>query len=183
MGRRSGVERIPRHARRAFLPALWPRHLILSLPGEMPCGLGATGCGWRRASRSVPPRGGSNCWPPTLESTPSANGPASCSGCRAGRASSIRSIRSRDMPMAARSRRSRRRPPGVMISEHLPKLAKQMDRAAVIRSMYTKEGDHNRATVADADRLSAAGTDPLSEHRLALFQGADGTGLPRCRPS
>jgi hypothetical protein len=37
--------------------------------------------------------------------------------------------------------------PGVMISEHLPKLAKQMDRAAVIRSMYTKEGDHNRATV------------------------------------
>ncbi len=36
---------------------------------------------------------------------------------------------------------------GVMISEHLPKLAKQMDRAAVIRSMYTKEGDHNRATV------------------------------------
>jgi hypothetical protein len=37
--------------------------------------------------------------------------------------------------------------PGVKISEHLPKLAKQMDRAAVIRSMYTKEGDHNRATV------------------------------------
>ena len=30
--------------------------------------------------------------------------------------------------------------PGVRISEHLPKLAKQMDRAAVIRSMYTKEG-------------------------------------------
>ncbi len=36
--------------------------------------------------------------------------------------------------------------PGVMISEHLPKLAKQMGQAAVIRSMYTKEGDHNRAT-------------------------------------
>jgi hypothetical protein len=36
--------------------------------------------------------------------------------------------------------------PGVMISEHLPGLAKQMNRAAVIRSMSTKEGDHNRAT-------------------------------------
>jgi Protein of unknown function (DUF1501) len=36
--------------------------------------------------------------------------------------------------------------PGVRISEHLPKLAKHMDRAAVVRSMFTKEGDHNRAT-------------------------------------
>lgn len=36
--------------------------------------------------------------------------------------------------------------PGVQISEHLPKLAKHMDRAAIIRSMFTKEGDHNRAT-------------------------------------
>jgi Protein of unknown function (DUF1501) len=36
--------------------------------------------------------------------------------------------------------------PGVRISEHLPKLAKHMDRAAIVRSMFTKEGDHNRAT-------------------------------------
>jgi hypothetical protein len=36
--------------------------------------------------------------------------------------------------------------PGVQISEHLPKLARHMDRAAVVRSMFTKEGDHNRAT-------------------------------------
>jgi len=36
--------------------------------------------------------------------------------------------------------------PGVLISEHLPRLAKQMNHAAVIRSMSTKEGDHNRAT-------------------------------------
>jgi Protein of unknown function (DUF1501) len=35
---------------------------------------------------------------------------------------------------------------GVSISEHLPGLAKQMNHAAVIRSMSTKEGDHNRAT-------------------------------------
>jgi hypothetical protein len=36
--------------------------------------------------------------------------------------------------------------PGVLISEHLPRLAQQMNHAAVIRSMSTKEGDHNRAT-------------------------------------
>ncbi len=36
--------------------------------------------------------------------------------------------------------------PGVKIGEHLPKLAKQMDRMALVRSMSTKEGDHGRAT-------------------------------------
>src|SRR5689334_8544925 len=36
--------------------------------------------------------------------------------------------------------------PGVRISEHLPQLAKQMDRAAIIRGMSTKEADHGRAT-------------------------------------
>src|ERR1700722_15845683 len=36
--------------------------------------------------------------------------------------------------------------PGIFISEHLPKLAKQMKDVAIIRSMSTKEGDHGRAT-------------------------------------
>jgi hypothetical protein len=36
--------------------------------------------------------------------------------------------------------------PGIMISQHLPKLAKQMKEIAIIRSMSTKEGDHGRAT-------------------------------------
>jgi uncharacterized protein (DUF1501 family) len=35
---------------------------------------------------------------------------------------------------------------GIRISEHLPKLAKQMQDVALIRSMTTKEGDHSRAT-------------------------------------
>jgi hypothetical protein len=35
---------------------------------------------------------------------------------------------------------------GVQISEHLPKVARHMDRLAVLRSMSTKEGDHTRAT-------------------------------------
>src|SRR5262245_59469446 len=36
--------------------------------------------------------------------------------------------------------------PGVKISEHLPKLAKHADKLAIIRSMSTKEGDHDRAS-------------------------------------
>src|SRR6185295_16060965 len=36
--------------------------------------------------------------------------------------------------------------PGIEISEHLPKLAKQMEHCAIVRSMTTKEGDHTRAT-------------------------------------
>lgn len=36
--------------------------------------------------------------------------------------------------------------PGIQISEHLPKLSRQMEYVSVIRSMTTKEGDHGRAT-------------------------------------
>jgi hypothetical protein len=36
--------------------------------------------------------------------------------------------------------------PGIRISEHLPKLAKQMKKMAIIRSMSTKEADHGRAS-------------------------------------
>jgi hypothetical protein len=36
--------------------------------------------------------------------------------------------------------------PGIKISEHLPKIARQMKHLSIIRSMTTKEGDHNRAT-------------------------------------
>jgi len=36
--------------------------------------------------------------------------------------------------------------PGLRISEHLPKLARQMEDVVLVRSMSTKEGDHGRAT-------------------------------------
>jgi hypothetical protein len=36
--------------------------------------------------------------------------------------------------------------PGIKISEHLPKIARHMDRMALIRSMRTREADHGRAT-------------------------------------
>jgi hypothetical protein len=36
--------------------------------------------------------------------------------------------------------------PGLRFSEHLPKLAEQADRLAIVRSLSTKEGDHARGT-------------------------------------
>src|SRR5512137_1403045 len=36
--------------------------------------------------------------------------------------------------------------PGLRISEHLPQMAKQAGRLALVRSMTSKEGDHGRAT-------------------------------------
>jgi hypothetical protein len=36
--------------------------------------------------------------------------------------------------------------PGLRFSEHLPKLAEQADRLAIVRSLRTKEGDHARGT-------------------------------------
>src|SRR5262245_59966240 len=36
--------------------------------------------------------------------------------------------------------------PGIKISEHLPKIAKQAKHLALVRSMSTKEGDHSQAT-------------------------------------
>jgi hypothetical protein len=36
--------------------------------------------------------------------------------------------------------------PGIRISEHLPKVARQMKRIAIVRSMNTREADHSRGT-------------------------------------
>ncbi|MSQ95274.1 MAG: DUF1501 domain-containing protein [Gemmataceae bacterium] len=36
--------------------------------------------------------------------------------------------------------------PGIRISEHLPKIARNMDKMAIIRGMSTREGDHGRGT-------------------------------------
>jgi hypothetical protein len=36
--------------------------------------------------------------------------------------------------------------PGIRISEHLPKVARHMDKMAIIRAMSTREGDHGRGT-------------------------------------
>lgn len=50
--------------------------------------------------------------------------------------------------------------PGVQISEHLPKVAKQMKHLSLVRSLTTSEGDHNRGTTL----MSTGRTpNPLSE--------------------
>ncbi len=36
--------------------------------------------------------------------------------------------------------------PGIRISEHLPRIARHMDKMAIIRAMSTREGDHGRGT-------------------------------------
>src|SRR3990170_4756386 len=47
--------------------------------------------------------------------------------------------------------------PGVRFSEHLPRLAKHADQLAIIRSLTTKEGDHERGTY-----LMRTGQRPMS---------------------
>ena len=37
---------------------------------------------------------------------------------------------------------------GIKISEHLPQIARHMDRLALVRSMHSKEGDHRAAASA-----------------------------------
>ncbi len=59
--------------------------------------------------------------------------------------------------------------PGIVISEHLPKLAKQMKEMAIIRSMSTKEGDHGRATF--NLRTGYQPTGPIRYPTLGLARG------------
>ena len=51
--------------------------------------------------------------------------------------------------------------PGIRFSEHLPKLAKQADQLAIVRSLSTKEGDHVRGT-----HLMHTGHAPMSAERF-----------------
>ena len=68
--------------------------------------------------------------------------------------------------------------PGIRISEHLPKIARLMERMAIIRSMSTKEGDHGRATYYLRTGYLPQRADPVSDDRLA---GRQGTGRGRRR--
>lgn len=70
--------------------------------------------------------------------------------------------------------------PGVRLSEHLPQLAKQADRLAIIRSLSTKEGDHGRGTY-----LMRTGHAPMGPIRfptigasLSKALGSDDAPLP-----
>ena len=64
--------------------------------------------------------------------------------------------------------------PGILIGEHLPKLAREAKELAIIRGMSTKEGDHSRATYHLRTGIPAAGAGPLPDARVAGVEGAGG---------
>lgn len=72
--------------------------------------------------------------------------------------------------------------PGLMFSEHLPKLAKQAQHLAVLRSMSTKEGDHSRAT--HSMRTGYGPTGPIAYPSIGPLVGKElgslGAELPNC---
>jgi hypothetical protein len=70
--------------------------------------------------------------------------------------------------------------PGLKISENLPRLAKQSERLAVVRSMSTKEGDHGRAAyLVRTGSLPQGGIDfPTFGSLVAKEHSAGPTDLP-----
>ena len=70
--------------------------------------------------------------------------------------------------------------PGITISEHLPKLARQMKDIAIIRSMSTKEGDHGRATFNLRTGYMPPGADPLPDPRARSWPRSSGATTPSC---
>lgn len=70
--------------------------------------------------------------------------------------------------------------PGIQISQHLPRIAGQMEHLAVIRSMKTREGDHGRAT--HLIRTGYAPQPPIQYPTMGSFLskelGREGAVLP-----
>jgi hypothetical protein len=85
-------------------------------------------------------------------------------------------IRGEYKPIETRAR-------GVRICEHLPKLAKQADKLAIIRSMQTADADHNRGTI---HMLTGFPADPLGfaypwiGSVVARYKADPKSGLPGC---
>jgi len=72
--------------------------------------------------------------------------------------------------------------PGVRFSEHLPRLAKQADKLAIVRSLRTKEGDHARGThlMRTGQRPMGPVNYPAITCALGKELGSDADQLPRC---
>jgi hypothetical protein len=70
--------------------------------------------------------------------------------------------------------------PGIRISEHLPLIARQMDRLALVRSMSTKEGDHRLAASYAHSGYPSRGPIqyPTLGALVAKEAGAEGADLP-----
>lgn len=63
--------------------------------------------------------------------------------------------------------------PGIQIAEHLPTIATNMDKLAIVRSMTAKEGDHGRAT-----HLAHTGRLPQGAIKHPTFGSLISHGLP-----
>lgn len=63
--------------------------------------------------------------------------------------------------------------PGIQIAEHLPTIAKNMDKLAIVRSMTAKEGDHGRAT-----HMAHTGRLPQGAIKHPTFGSLISHGLP-----
>src|SRR5262245_18813062 len=70
--------------------------------------------------------------------------------------------------------------PGLKISEHLPKLAAQAENLAIVRSLSTSEGDHNRGTYLMHTGHKPGGpiAFPTMGSTLSKSLGIDGSELP-----
>lgn len=70
--------------------------------------------------------------------------------------------------------------PGIRVSEHLPKLATQADKLAIVRSMATAEGDHNRGTylMHTGHRPGGPISFPTIGASLSKAMGTDAAELP-----
>jgi hypothetical protein len=71
--------------------------------------------------------------------------------------------------------------PGIEICEHMPRLARQMDRVAVVRSICDCQADHDAAqcfTGRDIARGNAAGGWPTLGSTVARLQGSASQGIP-----
>ena len=70
--------------------------------------------------------------------------------------------------------------PGLKISEHLPELAKQADKLAIVRSVSTNEGDHARGTylVRTGQRPGGAVKYPSIASSLSKALGTNASLLP-----
>ena len=101
---------------------------------------------WAPACPPLSPAGPS---PPAPAAPPAkprpAPGPASCCTWRAAPATSTPSTPSPAAPPAATFKAIATSVEGVRISEHLPRLAERMKHLALIRSLTSKEGNHDRA--------------------------------------
>ena len=100
---------------------------------------------------------------------------------------------------AASSSRSRTNVPGIQIGEHLPQLARQMDKFSLIRSFRHHNSDHGAGRPLHADRLLPAGrlqpepearttsgrptarSSPASSGRAARCRRT--SACPRCTPA